>query len=161
MREPDLVRVLQQQTEAMVGLIRSRDYAGGAGSVAARVAELKRRSVRYAICDATSEADLQVLAEATVDWPLMTGGSSVAVYYPALWRARGEMAEADTRSLPNVTRRGGGSRRKLRGTHGRTDPGVRAASSGAARCGRRHRQRSRDGAARAGLVAGEACRRVP
>ena len=79
MREPDLVRVLQQQTEVKVGLIRSRDYAGGAVSVAARVAELKGEGVHYAICDATSEADIQVLAEATVDLPLMTGGSSAAV----------------------------------------------------------------------------------
>ena len=103
MREPDLVRVLQQQTEVKVGLIRSRDYAGGAVSVTARVDELKGEGVRHAICDATSEADLRVVAEATVDWPLMTGGSSVAVYYPALWRARGEQAEAVRLALPKVT----------------------------------------------------------
>ena len=102
MREPDLVRVLQAQTPVPVGLIRNLDYRGGAFSVQARVAALRAAGVRYAICDATGEADLQVLAEATVDWPLMTGGSSVAVYYPAIWRARGEIGPPESPALPRV-----------------------------------------------------------
>jgi uncharacterized protein YgbK (DUF1537 family) len=102
MREPDLVRVLQAQTKATVGLIRSKDYAGGVRTVSTRVTALRAQGVTYAICDATSEADLEVLAEATVDWPLMTGGSSVAVYYPQFWRARGEIEGAETLPLPKI-----------------------------------------------------------
>ena len=35
-----------------------------------------------------SNDDLKRMAEICVDWPLMTGGSSVAEFYPELWRAR-------------------------------------------------------------------------
>jgi len=42
------------------------------------------------------------LAAASVDWPLMTGGSSVAVYYPDLWRARGLVGKESSPPLPNV-----------------------------------------------------------
>jgi uncharacterized protein YgbK (DUF1537 family) len=89
MRDPNLVRVLQRQTAYKVGLIRHEDVTGAAGALRERVARLTQAGVRYAICDATSNADLAALAEICVDWPLMTGGSSVAEHYPALWRARG------------------------------------------------------------------------
>ena len=102
MREPDLVRVLQAQTATRVGLVRSADYAAGPASVAERVAALKRAGIGYAICDATTEDDLKTLAAATVDWPLMTGGSSVAVYYPQLWRERGEIGAREEPALPDV-----------------------------------------------------------
>src|SRR6185295_10489494 len=41
MREPDLVRVLQAQTKATVGLIRSKDYAGGVRTVVVRLDTLR------------------------------------------------------------------------------------------------------------------------
>lgn len=89
MRDPNLVRVLQRQTAHKVGLIRHEDVTDGADALRERVARLTHAGVRYAICDATSNGDLAALADICVDWPLMTGGSSVAEHYPALWRARG------------------------------------------------------------------------
>jgi uncharacterized protein YgbK (DUF1537 family) len=85
MREPDLVAVLARQTAVPVGLVRSRDIAAGAEGVAARVAALRAEGIGHAIFDTTCEADLEVLAQATADWKLMTGGSSIAAHYPALW----------------------------------------------------------------------------
>ena len=78
MRDSNLVRVLRRD-----------DLIAGPDGIAVHLAALKRRHVRYAICDATSNHDLARLAALTVDWPLMTGGSSVAEHYPALWRERG------------------------------------------------------------------------
>jgi uncharacterized protein YgbK (DUF1537 family) len=89
MRDPNLVRVLQRQTAHKVGLLRHEDIAGGTEALRARVTHLTRAGVRYAICDATSNGDLAALAEICIDWPLMTGGSSVAEHYPAIWRRRG------------------------------------------------------------------------
>lgn len=89
MRDPNLVRVLQRQTSHKVGLLRHEDVTAGPAALRDRVARLAQAGVRYAICDATSNADLAALAEICIDWPLMTGGSSVAEHYPALWRARG------------------------------------------------------------------------
>jgi len=89
MREPNLVKVLQQQTKLPVGLLPHQILTQGPAAIAAHVARLRAQGIRYAIADALDEADLKATAEASVDWPLMTGGSSVAVYYPALWRERG------------------------------------------------------------------------
>jgi uncharacterized protein YgbK (DUF1537 family) len=88
MRDPNLVRVLQAQTRHKVGLIRHEDLQGDLASRHASVKALKNAGVRHAICDAISNDDLKRMAEICVDWPLMTGGSSVAEFYPELWRAR-------------------------------------------------------------------------
>jgi uncharacterized protein YgbK (DUF1537 family) len=100
MREPSLVKVLQAQTRRRVGLLPHAVLAEGVAAAAARAARLQADGIPYAIADTLDEADLAVTAEASVDWPLMTGGSSVAVYYPALWRARGWMAGTDAPALP-------------------------------------------------------------
>jgi uncharacterized protein YgbK (DUF1537 family) len=106
MREPDLVRVLAAQTAERVGLIRHQVLSAGPEAVAAKVAALTAAGVRYAISDAVDEADLACLAAASLDWRLMTGGSSVAVYYPDLWRARGDLdGFAAPAPLPKVTGR--------------------------------------------------------
>ena len=103
MREPDLVRVLAAQTAEKVGLIRHQVLAAGPEAVAARVAALIAEGVRYAISDTVDEADLDCLAAASLDWRLMTGGSSVAVYYPDRWRARGDLEGfAPPAPLPRV-----------------------------------------------------------
>lgn len=101
MRDPNLVRVLQQQTRHRVGLIRHEDFKEGTDAAQARIDALKRDGIRYAITDGVDEDDLRTLAAVSVDWPLMTGGSSVAVYYPDLWRARGLV---DRHSSPSLLR---------------------------------------------------------
>ncbi|SMF16791.1 Uncharacterized conserved protein YgbK, DUF1537 family [Tistlia consotensis] len=93
MTEPDLVQVLAAQTAQRVGLLPHALLAHGAEAVRARVAAEVAAGVAYFVTDGIDEADLRQVAAATVDWPLMTGGSSVAVYYPALWRSRGWLAE--------------------------------------------------------------------
>jgi 3-dehydrotetronate 4-kinase len=89
MTESNLLKVLQPQTTAGVGLVRLQDVAAGAQAISAKVAALQGRDLPYAIVDALCHADLRSIAEATVEWPLMTGGSSIAAHYPPLWRERG------------------------------------------------------------------------
>jgi 3-dehydrotetronate 4-kinase len=89
MRDANLVRVLQAQTRHKVGLIRHEDLQRELSARHAHVDALKEAGTRYAICDAVSNDDLKRMAELCVDWPLMTGGSSVAEHYAALWRSRG------------------------------------------------------------------------
>lgn len=103
MHDPDLVRVLQRQTARRVGLLAHGAVRGGAGAIALRVAALQAEGVDYAIADAATHDDLAALAAATVDWPLMTGGSSVAAHYPPLWRARGWLGRMEAPApLPAV-----------------------------------------------------------
>jgi 3-dehydrotetronate 4-kinase len=99
MRDANLVRVLQAQTQHKVGLIRHEELQSDLALREAAVAKLRGAGCRYAICDALSNDDLKRMAEISVDWPLMTGGSSIAEYYPALWRQRG-WAGAPVAPLP-------------------------------------------------------------
>ena len=134
MREPNLVKVLQQQTATRVGLLPHSILAQGAAATARHAAKLEAEGIGYAIADALDEADLQVTAEASVDWPLMTGGSSVAVYYPELWRRRGWLTGGDIETAaeaPPARRAGGGAGGELRRAHLRPARAFRPAAAGA------------------------------
>jgi uncharacterized protein YgbK (DUF1537 family) len=90
MRNSNLVQVLQPQCKSTrVGLIRYDTVARGAGAVAERIAALQADGYGIAVADAVGEADLQALAEACIELPLLTAGSGLAQPLPALYAARG------------------------------------------------------------------------
>ncbi len=94
MTEPDLVQVLQPQTEHRVGLLPLACVAQGASAIRAHAAEQRAHGVPYLIADAVFERDLRAIAAASWDWPAMTGGSSIAAHYPSLWREAGRLSPA-------------------------------------------------------------------
>lgn len=103
MHDPDLVRVLQRQTPRPVALLPHEVVRDGPAAVRQRVAELVDAGARHLILDAISEADLDCLAEATLDWPLMTGNSTIASHWPSRWRTAGRLdAARGGASLPRV-----------------------------------------------------------
>lgn len=102
MTEPDLVKVLQPQTRRRVGLLPHGVVAQGAAAIARHMETLRANGVPYAIADAIDEADLANIAEASWNWPLMTGGSSVAAHYPAIWRRQGLIADRPPERLPAI-----------------------------------------------------------
>lgn len=103
MTDPDLVRVLQRQTPTRVGLIPHQVVRQGQAALAVHCERLEAAGIGFALADATEPDDLVALAALTVSWPLMTGGSSVAAYYPALWRDLGLVPrEASPPRLPPV-----------------------------------------------------------
>lgn len=102
MRDANLVRVLQAQSRARVGLIAQPDVAAGPSGVRERMAALRGEGVRLAIADAVSDADLVTLGEACADAPLVTGGSGLAQGLPANFRRQGALRETDAASLPAI-----------------------------------------------------------
>lgn len=82
MRDPNLVRVMQTQTQRKVGLIDYSAVAKSAGAVKSRMAELKTQDIRVAIVDAVTNDDLMRLGPALAGMPLVTGGSGVAIGLP-------------------------------------------------------------------------------
>lgn len=102
MRDPDLVRVLQSQSQAKVGLIAQPAVAQGAAGVRERIAALRAQGVRLAIADAISDADLVTLGEACADAQLITGGSGVAQGLPANFRRLGKLRDSDAAQLPRI-----------------------------------------------------------
>jgi len=83
MTDPNLVRVMQAQTQRKVGLIDYKTVAQGEAAIRERISALRTESVGVAIVDATSNADLLLLGPALKDMPLVTAGSGVAIGLPA------------------------------------------------------------------------------
>jgi uncharacterized protein YgbK (DUF1537 family) len=103
MLDPSLVRTLQRQTGARVGLIPHHAVRAGLPALQRAADALRRDGIAYAIADATEPEDLRALAALTWEWPLMTGNSSIAAYYPGLWREHGLLPERATApELPAV-----------------------------------------------------------
>ena len=84
MTDSNLVRVLQAQCEARVGLLR-----GTPASLPAAIEQLRQNGVGLAVADAISNDDLHALARASIDLPLMVAGSGLALGLPALYAERG------------------------------------------------------------------------
>lgn len=82
MTDANLVRVLQAQTQRVVGLIDYSVVARGAGAVQERIQELKAAGVGMAVVDAISNDDLMRLGPALKGMPLVTAGSGVAIGLP-------------------------------------------------------------------------------
>ena len=103
MRDANLVRVLQRQTQSKVGLVRYDAVAQGVSAVRESFDALRNQGVRMAIADAVSDADLHVLGEACADLTLITGGSGIALGLPGNFRRAGLLdSQADAAQLPNV-----------------------------------------------------------
>lgn len=79
MLDANLVRVLQAQSQRVVGLIDYRVVARGSDAVLERIAQLKAAGVGIAIVDAVSNDDLLRLGPALKGMPLVTAGSGVAI----------------------------------------------------------------------------------
>lgn len=102
MTDSNLVRVLAAQSEGAVGLVMHQVVDQGADAIRAHCAGLAAQGVRLAITDTIYERDLEAIAEAAADMPLMTGNASVAAHLPAAWRRAGRLKVAQTSYLPAV-----------------------------------------------------------
>ena len=89
MTDANLVRVLQAQVQGRVGLVDNDMVNAGAQAITACFADLRRNGVRFAVCDTTSTKQLDALAEACADLPLVTAGSGLALGLPAAYVRRG------------------------------------------------------------------------
>lgn len=93
MHDADLVRVLSRQASRPVGLAAHPVLAQGADATRRHLDALRDRGVGHVICDSIDEQDLEVLAEAVVDLPLVTGGSGLGQTLPEWYRRRGWLAD--------------------------------------------------------------------
>ncbi|MBK8158363.1 MAG: four-carbon acid sugar kinase family protein [Rhodospirillaceae bacterium] len=105
MRDSNLMRLLQPQVKGTVGLADRLTVAQGAKALRAELARLAKEGTAHVIVDAVANADLDVIAEACRDMPLMTGGSAVAMPLPAIYLAVGRLAGTkDGPTVPNLPR---------------------------------------------------------
>ena len=100
MTDSNLVRVLQRQSRAKVGLIGLADVRAGAAAVRQRVAALRAQQVGLAIADATTDDDLLVLGRSFSELALIIAGSGVAIGLP---QNHGIAPAASAGQLPPAT----------------------------------------------------------
>jgi len=103
MRDPSLVRVLQRQTRGKVGLVVQYDVARGVAAIRDAFASLRQAGFQHAIVDAIEDRDLEAIGEAAADFPLITGGSGIALGLPENFRRQGLIGDGTADTLPPVT----------------------------------------------------------
>jgi 3-dehydrotetronate 4-kinase len=89
MRDSNLLRLLSPQVQGKVGLINRLTVAEGVSALRAKLNTLAAEGVAHVIVDAVANSDLTIIAEATLDLPLITGGSALAMPMPGLLAKRG------------------------------------------------------------------------
>ncbi|MGB7430950.1 MAG: 3-oxo-tetronate kinase [Ahrensia sp.] len=103
MRDSNLMRLLQPQVTRPVGLADRLTVAQGPDALRAVLKALKAQGVAHIVVDAVANTDLETIAAACHDMPLMTGGSALAMPLPALYMAAGTLAaDAVKAAAPSV-----------------------------------------------------------
>ncbi|WBV45190.1 3-oxo-tetronate kinase [Pseudoroseomonas cervicalis] len=92
MTRSDLRQVLAPQTGLGVGWLPYEAVLQGDAAIRHHADAEQQAGRPFLIADAITEEDLQRIAWAARDWPLLTGGSSVAAWLPRAWQAEGRMA---------------------------------------------------------------------
>lgn len=105
MRESNLVKVLQPQTQHPVGLVPFATVEQGADAVRATFEALAGNGPAIAVADAVTNAHLRILGAALADAPLLTGGSGIALGLPDNFRKAGLLASS-TRSATFIAPQG-------------------------------------------------------
>ncbi|WP_407977487.1 3-oxo-tetronate kinase [Brucella pseudogrignonensis] len=103
MRDANLLRLLAPQLQGQVGLVNRLTIAKGVKSVRAALDALKSSGIGHVVMDAVADADLAAIATATLDLPLLTGGSALAMPLPALLHEKGLLqAKGSTAAPPDL-----------------------------------------------------------
>ncbi|NSY19373.1 3-oxo-tetronate kinase [Neorhizobium sp. AL 9.2.2] len=89
MTDSSLVRLMAAQSKLQVGLVSHENVAKGAESVRAAFEEARRRGDGVVVIDAITDQDLRVIGEAVAEFPLITGGSGIAIGLPENFRRAG------------------------------------------------------------------------
>lgn len=94
MTDSSLVRLMQAQTRASVGLVTRDAVAKGAAAVRDAFASARSGGHRVVVVDAITDDDLRVIGEAAADLKLVTGGSGIAIGLPENFRRAGLLGES-------------------------------------------------------------------
>lgn len=95
MTDANLVRVLQAQTTARVGLIGYESVEAGHKSIERAFASARQDGARMAIVDAVTDRHLRAIGRAAAGLKLVTGGSGVAIGLPENFRRVGKLSAAE------------------------------------------------------------------
>ena len=89
MNDSNLMRLLDPQTSQDVGLVNRLVVEQGVAAVKSELAALANKNCAHVVVDAVANSDLNTIATACQDMPLMTGGSALAMPLPQLYAEQG------------------------------------------------------------------------
>jgi uncharacterized protein YgbK (DUF1537 family) len=93
MTDSNLVRLMSRQSSRKVGLIDYDTVRQGAAAIRVALERLRAAGTGHVVLDATEDAHLIEIAEATRDLGLLTGGAGVALGLPRVHGAAGATAD--------------------------------------------------------------------
>ncbi|WP_026282884.1 3-oxo-tetronate kinase [Rhizobium sp. 2MFCol3.1] len=96
MTDPNLVRVLQQQTALKVGLVTRDTVEKGSDEIGAAFRQAAERGEGIVIVDAITDDDLRAIGQAAAGMRLITGGSGIAIGLPENFRRAGKLGANGT-----------------------------------------------------------------
>lgn len=85
MKDSNLMRLLQPQVTAAVGLVNRLIVAKGPQAIREKLAQLSSDGIAHVVVDAVANDDLHAIDLACHDMTLLTGGSAVAMFLPQIW----------------------------------------------------------------------------
>lgn len=88
------------QVKFPVGLADRATIAQGAPALRAKLDALKTEGIAHVVVDTVANEDLNTIAQVCRDWPLLTGGSAIAMPLPDLYLAD------DNRRIRSLSRMG-------------------------------------------------------
>jgi uncharacterized protein YgbK (DUF1537 family) len=89
MTDSNLVRWLSAQTPVGVGLVPLPVVLAGPAAIQQAMLRLEKEGVRIALVDAVTDENLDAIAAAVADMPLITGGSGITHALARLWQRQG------------------------------------------------------------------------
>jgi uncharacterized protein YgbK (DUF1537 family) len=102
MKDANVLRLLEKQTDSTLGQIGYETVARGPTAVALAIAQLKSDGARMVVVDALEDAHLHAIGEACAHLKLVTGGSGIALGLPANFRRAGRLSSLKhTTHLPH------------------------------------------------------------
>jgi uncharacterized protein YgbK (DUF1537 family) len=103
MTDPNIVRVLEQQSKHSVGLVPYHVVARGPAAIRECATAWRELNARLLICDTVCNQHLHDIAKAVADWPLATGSSAMGYWMAEAYREAGlPRAERYAPNLPEV-----------------------------------------------------------
>ena len=103
MRDSNLMRLLEPQVTQKVGLANRLCVARGPEALKERLDELESEGIAHVIIDAVANEDLFTISKVCQSFPLMTGGSAVAMPLPYFYMEEGILSpDAQKAEIPRL-----------------------------------------------------------
>lgn len=102
MRDSNLMRLMEAQSNGRVGLIPLPVVRNGVDAVLAKIADLKSDGKSYGVIDALDESDLRTIGKAAAGHALITGGSGVALGLPDNYRDTQQIVAKHGAAVPTI-----------------------------------------------------------